>query len=199
MRFRAWLGRLWLRATGWTLEGEPPEVPKAVLIAAPHDTNWDLPFTLAAIWALRIELGWTGKKTLFRWPFGRLMRGLGGIAIDRAAPGGIVEEIAARIRERESLLLAIPPEGTRSETAYWKSGFYRIALAAGVPILCGFIDYPRKRLGLGGLFLPSGDAVADMEQIRIFYREIGRLPEATVTAMRLREELAGGPPPSDTR
>jgi 1-acyl-sn-glycerol-3-phosphate acyltransferase len=178
-----------LRLAGWTLSGCEPAEPKLVLIAAPHDTNWDLPFALCAAWALGLDLRWTGKKSIFRWPFGGVMRALGGVPIDRSNPAGIVGAIVDAFAARQELVLAIPPEGTRSRAPYWKSGFHRIAVGAGVPIICGFIDYPNRRVGVGGLFLPTGDPRADMDTIRSFYREVGKLPEATVAAMRLREEV----------
>jgi 1-acyl-sn-glycerol-3-phosphate acyltransferase len=191
-RFKRWFGRTWLRVAGWTLTGSEPAERKLVLIAAPHDTNWDLPFALTAAWALGLDLRWTGKKSLFRRPFGGIMRALGGVPIDRGNPAGVVAAIVDAFGEHEGLVLAIPPEGTRSRAPYWKSGFHRIAVGAGVPIACGFIDYPNRRVGVGGLFLPTGDPRIDMETIRSFYREVGRLPEATVAAMRLREEVEQG-------
>ena len=109
--------------------------PKLVVIAAPHDTNWDLPFALAAAWALGLDLHWMGKKSLFRWPFGWLMERLGGVPVDRSAPAGVVGDIVSQFASRPELALAIPPEGTRSRAPYWKSGFHRIAVGAGVPIV----------------------------------------------------------------
>lgn len=191
-RVRGWLGRRWLRLTGWTLDGESPTSPKLVVIAAPHDTNWDLPYTLAASWAFGLDLSWMGKKSLFRWPFGGFMRWLGGVPVDRSAPQGVVEAVVERFRQSERFLLAIPPEGTRGQVRTWRSGFHRIAVAAQVPILCGFIDYRRRVVGLGGQFEPTGDVPTDMAHIRRFYREVAQVPAERVAEMRLREELPSG-------
>ena len=140
------VGRLWLRSFGWRVEGRLPHHTRAVVIAAPHTSNWDLPFMLAVSWVLGVRPAWLGKDGLFRPPFGALMRWLGGIPVDRRAPGGMVTQAAARLRAADRLLLVVPPSGTRSRAPHWKSGFYHIASAAGVPILCTFLDY-RRRVG----------------------------------------------------
>lgn len=176
------LGRLWLWSFRWRVEGAlPPGMRKVVFIAAPHTSNWDLPFMLAVAWTLGLRLGWMGKKSLFAPPFGSFMRLLGGVAVDRAAPGGLVDQVAAEFARRDGLALAIPPEGTRSLSPYWKSGFYRIAEGAEVPIACGYLDYARRCGGIGPIVVPSGDRTADALHFAQFY--------ATVTAKY--PELAG--------
>ena len=117
-------------------------------------------------------IGWIGKHTLFRWPLGALFRHWGGIPIDRGQPGGFVEAMVEAFRTRDHLLVAIAPEGTRRRTAGWKSGFYRIARAADVPVGLGFIDYGRKRLGIAGYVRLSGDVAADMARIRAAYADM---------------------------
>lgn len=173
------LGRLWLLLNGWRVEGSlPPDAQRVVFIAAPHTSNWDLPYMLAVASVLGIRMGWMGKKTIFRAPFGGLMRWLGGVPVDRSAPHGLVAQMAAEFAARERFALAIPPEGTRGRRPHWKSGFYRIALAAQVPIACGFLDYKRRCGGIGPVFMPSGDASADMARIAAFYADVtGRYPE----------------------
>ena len=160
-----------LRITGWTLDGRlPAEHAKCVLIAAPHTSNWDLPYTLMVAFALRLNIHWMGKQALFRWPFGPLMRWLGGIAVDRSQSGNLVAASAQAIRDADGpLQLVVPPEGTRSKTRHWRSGFYYIALQAGVPIVLAYMDYPRKLSGLGPVFVPTGDADADMAKIKAWY------------------------------
>ena len=172
------LGRLWLRLFGWKLHALPAVVPrKFVFIAAPHTSGWDLPFMLATSFALGIRISWFGKHTLFGHGLGRLMRSLGGIPIDRQASHDVVSRTAEMFRTRERLVLAIPPEGTRRKVRYWKSGFYHIALQSRVPIGLGFLDYDKKRCGLGPLIAPTGDVRRDMDEIRAFYRDIrGRHP-----------------------
>ena len=165
------LSAAFLRATGWTLQGQlPADQRKCVLIAAPHTSNWDLPYTLMVAFALRIDIHWMGKQGLFHWPFGALMRWLGGIAVDRSKSSNLVAASAQALRDAEgSIALVVPPEGTRSKTRHWKTGFYWIAHQAGVPIVMAYMDYPRKLSGLGPVFQPSGDIEADMVAIKAYY------------------------------
>ncbi len=162
-----------LRLTGWTLAGQlPADQPKCVLIAAPHTSNWDLPYTLMVAFSLRINIYWMGKAQLFRGPFGPVMRWLGGIAVDRLQSTNLVAASARAIREADGpLCLVVPPEGTRSKTRQWKTGFYWIAHEAGVPIVMAYMDYPRKLSGLGPVFTPTGDIDADMVQIKAYYAQ----------------------------
>ena len=165
------LSRGLLRASGWQLSGKlPGGHPKCVLIAAPHTSNWDLPYTLMVAFALELNIHWMGKRQIFRWPFGAVMRWLGGIEVDRAQSTNLVAASAQALRDAAgSVHLVVPPEGTRSQTRHWKTGFYWIAHAAGVPIVMAFMDYPRKLSGLGPVFTPSGDIDADMRQIKAYY------------------------------
>jgi 1-acyl-sn-glycerol-3-phosphate acyltransferase len=161
-----------LRLAGWTIQGQLPDhARKSVLIAAPHTSNWDLPMTLMVAFALRLHPRWMGKASIFRAPFGGLMRWLGGIPVDRSKANNLVESSAQAIRDAcESMQLIVPPEGTRSKTRQWKTGFYHIARSAQVPIVMAFMDYGNKRSGLGPLFEPTGDVEADMARIKAFYR-----------------------------
>ena len=160
-----------LRLTGWKLDGQlPVDQPKCVLIAAPHTSNWDLPYTLMVAFALRLNIRWMGKQQLFRGPWGPLMRWLGGIAVNRDQASNLVAASVQAIRDADGpLQLVVPPEGTRSKTRLWKTGFYWIALQAEVPIVMAYMDYPRKLSGLGPVFKPSGDVEADMAQIKAWY------------------------------
>ena len=162
-----------LRLTGWTLAGQlPADQPKCVLIAAPHTSNWDLPYTLMVAFALRIDIYWMGKAQLFRGPFGPLMRWLGGIAVDRSQSTNLVAASARAIREADGpLCLVVPPEGTRNKTRQWRTGFYWIAHEARVPIVMAYTDYPRKLSGLGPVFKPTGNIDADMAQIKAYYAQ----------------------------
>ena len=148
-----------------------------MIIGAPHTSNWDLVLTLLLMLAADLRLHWVGKDTLFRGPFGWLFRRLGGIPIDRRAPQKFVEQMVAAFRENASLRLAIAPAGTRKNAPHWRSGFYYIALGAGVPIVLGYADYRRRVVGLGPTLHPTGDIQADFESIRAFYAGIvGRHP-----------------------
>jgi 1-acyl-sn-glycerol-3-phosphate acyltransferase len=160
-----------LRLRGWRVEGAlPASAGKCVLIAAPHTSNWDLPYTLMAAFALRLNVYWIGKASLFAPPFGALMRWLGGIAVRREQANNLVAASVAALKAADGhVQLIVPPEGTRSKTHRWKTGFYYIALGAELPILMAYIDYPQKRVGLGPLFQPSGDIERDMLAIKAFY------------------------------
>jgi 1-acyl-sn-glycerol-3-phosphate acyltransferase len=183
------IAQLYLAAFGWKLEGELPPLKKAIFIAAPHTSAWDAPFMLAVAWAYRMKFSFIAKHTLLEGWKGPFMRWLGAVPVDRRAPLGQVGQIVAQMNAADGMFLAIAPEGTRALAEHWKSGFYRMAEGAKVPIVCGFLDYERKVGGLGPIFMPSGDIVKDMEQIRSFYEEVrGCKPEQFATP-RLREEL----------
>jgi 1-acyl-sn-glycerol-3-phosphate acyltransferase len=187
-RFARTLGGLYLRLSGWRVEGRFPDVARAVVIAAPHTSNWDLPLMLAVAYVLGIRPAWLGKRELFRWPFGWFMRWLGGLPVDRGARGNLVQQAVDRFAAVERLHLVVPPSGTRSRATHWKSGFYHIARGARVPIVCTFLDYRRRVGGIGPLLAASGDVVADMRRIREFYADIaGKFPAST-TPVRLVEE-----------
>jgi 1-acyl-sn-glycerol-3-phosphate acyltransferase len=165
------LSLAFLKLTGWKVEGSlPPDCPKCVLIAAPHTSNWDLPYTLMVGFALRLNLYWMGKESIFRPPFGGVMRWLGGISVDREKSTNLVAASVEALRAADGTVqLTVPPEGTRSKTRYWKTGFYHIAQGAQVPIVMAYMDYARKVSGLGPVFHPTGDIDRDMETIKAFY------------------------------
>lgn len=167
-----WLGRLTLATLGWRLHGRLPDLPRLVVVAAPHTSNWDFVLGMAAAFALGVEVRWLGKRSLFRPPAGPLMRWLGGVPVDRGVSSGVVAQCAAALRGREKMLLCIAPEGTRSRGRRWKSGFYHIAREAGVPIFLCTLHYPRRILGLGPLLTCGEDAEADIASIRRFYRRV---------------------------
>ena len=167
-----WLARVLVKIFGWRMEGQVPDFPKYVLIAAPHTSNMDLAVMLTLAFTFRTKVSWMGKDALFRWPFGGVCRWLGGIPIDRSKANNVVEQSVALFNEKERFVLAVPPEGTRKQVRYWKTGFYYIASGAGVPILLGFIDYGRKVGGFGPVLMPSGDIEKDMETIQAFYADI---------------------------
>lgn len=168
--FGRWLGRTVLRLGGWKVVGEFPDQPKLMIIAAPHSSGWDAVWGLAAKLALGVEIQFMAKAELFRGPLGWLLRGLGIFPVDRAAPRGIVGEVAAKYRESERLWLGVAPEGTRRRVERWKSGFWRIAREAGVPVLCAYFHYPEKTIGIGAVFELSENLDADMARIRAWYR-----------------------------
>lgn len=162
--------RLILKLLGWKLIDLPQRPPKAVVIAYPHTSNWDFPLTLLAIAGLPYSAQWVGKDTLFRGPMGPIMRGLGGVSVNRRERTGFVDRVAEEFRRRENFHLIIATEGTRRLQAGWKSGFYRIALAAGVPVIMAVVDYGKREVGLLATIRLSGDEAADMAQIAACYQ-----------------------------
>jgi 1-acyl-sn-glycerol-3-phosphate acyltransferase len=160
-----------LKLAGWKVTGElPPNGRKCVLIAAPHTSNWDLPYTLMVAFALRLNVYWMGKEQLFKPPFRGVMMWLGGIAVRRESANNLVAASVTALKEADGpVQLVVPPEGTRSKARYWKTGFYYIAMGAQVPIVMAYMDYERKMSGLGPVFEPTGDIEADMVAIKAFY------------------------------
>jgi 1-acyl-sn-glycerol-3-phosphate acyltransferase len=160
-----------LKLAGWKVEGSlPPNGAKSVFIAAPHTSNWDLPYTLMTAFVLRLNIYWMGKESIFKPPFRGVMMWLGGIPVDRSKANNLVAASAEAIQTSSGpVQLIVPPEGTRSNTRYWKTGFYYIAMTAQVPIVMAYMDYAHKRAGLGPVFQPTGDIEADMVAIKAFY------------------------------
>ena len=158
------------RLMGWQVLGEAPADKKLVIIAAPHETNWDLTQMLGIAFYYRIPVRWMGKKSLGEGPFGWLMRWWGLLAVDRGGSTKLVDQVVAAYQASDELALVIAPEGTRADVAAWKTGFYNIALEAEVPVALGFIDYANKFGGLDGRLVPCGDYEADMEKVAAFYQ-----------------------------
>lgn len=166
--------RALLTLAGWRVDGEVPDRPKMVAIAAPHTTNWDFVVGILVVFALGLRVRYLGKHTLFRPPLGWLMRWLGGTPVVRDTPQGAVGDAAEMIAREEKVLLGIAPEGTRTPGKPWRSGFYNIALAAGVPILPAAFDYHARALRLFPLFEPTGNYEADLPRLQALYAGIRR-------------------------
>jgi 1-acyl-sn-glycerol-3-phosphate acyltransferase len=183
------LASLFLRATGWRAEGARPASRRFVLIAAPHTSNWDLAYLLAIAAIYDVHVSWMGKDTLFRGPWGAVLRRLGGIPVDRRHRGNLVRQMADLFEQSDRLALVVPAEGTRSYMPHWRSGFYHIAQTASVPVVLGFLDYQRKRGGFGPEVILTGDMRQDMDEIRDFYSDkVGKHPEH-FGPVRLKEEM----------
>ena len=183
------LARLWLKLWRFTAVEPPEAVPaRCVMIAAPHTTNWDFPIMLALTKVLGVRVSWLGKRSLFKGPMGPVMRWLGGVSIDRSAPGGMVSALARELTSSERMVLMVPAEGTRSKTEYWKSGFYRIAVEAQLPIVLAFVDSNTRTGGFGPSVTPTGDVGADMAKIRAFYEGMEGLKPGNFGPVRLKEE-----------
>lgn len=167
------LGRWILRRMGWRTEGDFPDHPKLVVAIAPHSSNWDFIIGAAFLYVLGLRVAFIAKHTLFRWPLGGFMRWLGGIPVNRTQPQDLSDVMAAAFGKHDQLWLAITPEGTRTEGARFKSGFYRIALAAGVPILPVYFNYRRRVTGFLPLIAPDDDVAEGVEQVRRLLHEHG--------------------------
>ena len=167
------LGRIshrWLCWSGWTVVGTRPTIAKYVLVGAPHTSNWDFILFLLVAFAEGIDLHWMGKDSLFPQPLRRIMMWLGGVPINRSQSNNMVEQMIAHYRTAESLVVVITPEGTRGKVARWRSGFYHLAVGAGVPIVLGFLDSEERKIGFGPVLQPSGDYDSDMVTMMAFYK-----------------------------
>ena len=168
--------------------GVPRSNKSMIIIAAPHTSNWDLFFLLGAAYSFKLSIQWLMKDSVFFPVAGQIFSYLGGIPVDRSKRNNLVSDLATRITESDGIALVIPPSGTRRYTDYWKSGFYRIALEADIPVVCGYLDYEKREAGLGKAFNLSGNVDEDMDRIRDFYQDIvGRHPDQK-SRIRLREE-----------
>ena len=177
-----------MKVFGWTVAGHRPDTDKIVIIAAPHTSNWDVFFLLAAAFCFRVRINFLIKDAWFFPVMGSVLRFFGGIPVDRSRSNNLVDDLATRIKDAPYFALVVPPAGTRKYTEYWKSGFYHIAAAAQIPLVSGYLDYAKKEAGLGLSFVPTGDVSADMDRLREFYGPItGRYPEKK-SRIRLRQE-----------
>jgi 1-acyl-sn-glycerol-3-phosphate acyltransferase len=166
-----WIGLTVLRIGGWHMVGRFPDLPKLVLIGAPHSSNWDGIWGLAAKMALGLDIHILGKDSLFRVPLlATVLRGIGVVPVDRSVAQGVVAQAAALITRSDRFWFGLAPEGTRKPVKRWKPGFWRIAKAAGVPILPVYFHYPERVIGVGPPFEPSDDMEADLARLRDWYR-----------------------------
>ena len=177
--------RLIFRLQGWKImEYLPTDIKKCVLVTAPHTSNWDFVFGMAAMKIMKLSSHFTIKKEWLRFPVKRFLLSMGAIPIDRSKKNtqgerkSTVDLMVELFATHEEIRLIIPPEGTRSRVEKWKTGFYYVALQAKVPIALGYIDYEKRECGIGPLIYPSGDYKADMKKVMNFYRNVkGKNPE----------------------
>lgn len=163
---------------GWQIKGDPPDLKKFVLIAAPHSSNWDFVYFLFIIFKFRMPVRWMGKESMFILPFRGLLKRLGGIPVNRSVQGNLVASMAGEFTRANRMILTIAPSGTRQKVRRWKTGFYHIAMQADVPIVCGFLDYKKRQGGIGPVFFPTGDMDSDLKDIQDFYTDKpGKYPE----------------------
>jgi 1-acyl-sn-glycerol-3-phosphate acyltransferase len=196
MRLRRRFARAALKAAGWRKVGTLPH--RGIFIGAPHTSNWDFVLTILVLWSDEVSPRVLVKQEIFWWPLGPLLRALGALPTDRRGGGGLVERLAAQARTEQSFALVLAPDGTRTRTDHWKSGFYRIAMATGMPVTLGFIDGPTRTTGVGPTVTLTGDVRADMDVIRAFYADKHGVRPGYGSTPRLREEAADGDLTGDT-
>lgn len=165
-RFCKWL----MERLGWSMQGEWPDLKKMVIIAAPHSSAWDVVIGLLVIQGTGMKVVFMGKQEVFRWPFKSILKYLGGMPVNRAAPGGVIDQVVGEIKKSEQMWFALAPEGTRKAVKEWKTGFWKIAKQANVPVCCAYFHFPDKVVGVGKVFELSDDMEADIAQIRAWYK-----------------------------
>jgi 1-acyl-sn-glycerol-3-phosphate acyltransferase len=193
--FAKFLARSFLKLTGWQVDGGKPEPKKFVMIAAPHTSNWDLPYMLAVTVVCDVDLHFMIKYEALKGPVGWILKKLGAVPIVRHEKRSTVQQCVDRFNENEEFALSVPPEGTRKRVECWKSGFYRIALEAKVPIMLGYLDYGKKRGSFGIPFTPTGDVKRDMDEISAYYADKKGLIPENFGPIILEAELPQNQPP----
>ncbi|MCA9943221.1 MAG: lysophospholipid acyltransferase family protein [Anaerolineales bacterium] len=171
-RFSQAVAAFFFKVTGWRVAGSLPNLPKMIVIGAPHTTNWDFPLAMTLIFYLGVRLNWMAKKEFFVKPISYLWDWLGGVPVDRKAASGMVGQTVEVIQQRAKIVLAIAPEGTRSKVVRWRTGFYHIAHNANIPIVPVLVDYGRKTLTITEPFTPTGDVDADLPLLQARYQGI---------------------------
>lgn len=176
--FAQWFGKSVLRVFGWRIEGEIPNLERVLIIGAPHTSNWDFVYAMAAILGLNLKLRWLGKHTIFKPGVTWFMNWLGGIPVNRGQPETIIDNVARLVEQDKGIVIGLAPEGTRKKVEKWKTGFLRIAEATDCKIFLVGLDFPGKRIVLDRLFEPSGDYDADIATLQEFYRGYtGKYPD----------------------
>jgi 1-acyl-sn-glycerol-3-phosphate acyltransferase len=174
------LSSFFLRLLGWRVQGQLPDIPKFIIVGAPHTSNWDFVIFLALAFTLKGNLRYMGKKELFYWPYGGFFRWCGGVPVDRSKPQGLVEQTVRAIQATDHFQLVITPEGTRKVVSEWKRGFYHIAKNAGIPIVAGYVDSRTRTTGIGPTFMLTDDIEADIKTMQAFFKDkVGINPRLT--------------------
>ena len=185
-----WLAASVLRISGWRTVYTPPPGPKSVVPVYPHTSNWDFPLGLLFKAKHGVDLNWAGKDSMFRWPLKRLFIWLGGVPVNRRKPTGLITQLLASFAQSERMCMCIAPEGTRAKTDHWKTGFYRLALAAQVPVGLGFIDYGKKLMGIEHWVMLSGNEQEDLALFRAYYADKAAFDPAKAGDIRFRDRRA---------
>lgn len=174
-----------LEMMGWELDNHwPVDLDQCVMIAAPHTSNWDALYARLALKALGVNVRLTIKDSYMKLPFGPFVRAMGGIGIDRTPKNAgeprlsMVQVMTDLFKQHPKLVMLVTPEATRAKQEEWKTGFYHVAISAGVPIALAYMDYAKKKTGVGKIVYPTGDYEKDMAEIMDFYAQISaKFPE----------------------
>ena len=181
-KFSQWLGKTVLKLMGWRYSGTFPCSSKLIIVVAPHTSNWDFVIGIAVVFYLRLKISFFGKHSIFIPPFDRILRRLGGIPIERSSKNGVVDDMASKMKEAESMILALSPEGTRSPISPWKTGFLHIAHKANVPVLMVAFNYKKKLIEFGPTHNISDNTQHELNRIYQHYDKVqGKYPEKTLT------------------
>ncbi|MCM1348865.1 MAG: lysophospholipid acyltransferase family protein [Firmicutes bacterium] len=177
------LSKALLKLAGWKVEITVPDYPKCIICVAPHTSNWDFVIGKLAYMSVGRKAGFLMKDSWFFFPMGCLFRALGGVPVARKHKGGsLVEQLVKRYKESDQLAIAITPEGTRSRTSNWHTGFLRIAYDANVPIVLGALDFGSKTVSIKETFTPTGNLEEDMRYVKNYYKPfVGKKPENFTT------------------
>lgn len=186
-----WLSYRVMTLTGWKFVGEIPDIPKMVVIGAPHTSNWDFFLFLATLHRFDLKVRFLGKQSLFSWPFGWMFRKVGGIPVDRSKAGGIVKQVEAAFESEDELILVIAPEGTRKPAPRWKSGFVEIARQTGVPVVCAGVNSDRKTLTISDPYPVGDDEKAFMDGVRAFYSSMNGIRPEGKGPVQIAGEVVG--------
>ncbi len=181
--------RFLLKLFGWKLVGDKPNLKQYVLIFAPHTSNWDVVILLLVKFAVQLNPKFIGKHTLFWPPLSWIFRAMGGEPVNRSKAQNVVDQIVEKFKQNPEFKFALSPEGTRSKKPYWKTGFYRVAEKAGVPIQLVYLDTATKEVGFGPLLYPSGDIEKDFEWLRAFYQDKKGIRPDLLSDVRLNTEV----------
>jgi 1-acyl-sn-glycerol-3-phosphate acyltransferase len=175
--FMRWMALIIFKVSGWRAAGQRPRIPKYVIIAAPHTSNWDFVYTICLAFILGVKPRIMMKRAWFRWPMAPFLQWLGAFPIDRSGANDVVMQLIQCFNENKQMSIVVPPSGTRKKVIHWKTGFYHIAKGAGVPVVLGYLDYKQKVGGIGPTVPITGNMEADMKAIRDFYSDIkGKYP-----------------------
>lgn len=157
---------------GWTINGELPAQSKMIVAVAPHTSNWDFFIGIAAMFSLQLKVSFLGKASIFRWPVKSILTAIGGIAVDRNNRHGVVGQIVQEVARNDKFILGLAPEGTRSKTTEWKTGFLHIAKQANIPVVPVSFDFVKKEIFFHPAVYISGDIKQELVEFKQVFTDV---------------------------